>query len=607
MDESIQNQIPTSITGTSSLGCNSSTQTDEAAAGIAKDVSKESSSPDAASLSSLWCPVTLRSHASLVEWGILRCNSCNQTLSPPRENEVKPPEDNTKNDAPEPEDKKAPEIVYKVKFLDEYNDVLSVQNWHEQLDLERERKAMPTTPGSAKPIVEVISIVTTDLTSDDDDFSWNDREQVIRNVIKNATVVADYGGREIVLNSRPVLVALRRIITYYPGLQLVGQSLKLEQPYCVYYHHMEDIESYLRTWAGASGHETRPPHPVEKRPGFTPCNEETHHHLSMLSHVMKKQETHALVTEELTRYKSSPPVATYQMLWLLLKPGTTVYANIRGNMSAYVVSSVSFDATIEKPPEKYRVNLWYLDFDGVKVGRCRCHMSVVPFDGEREINHLDIIPSSYYDKEDGGELRRSLEARGKRYLSLLSGAQVDYDGESLGNQRRLVRSKPNIMVKHDSLLFHTKTLVIQVQGRVIIDPSTYHTYAPSSKYDEDYRPDLRPPVVGKINDAIVTTRTADSRRYRRELAYINSSDSSDSEAEYLRNPYGARYSRLKSVGPWAAYDNIIPKEAKLEDPPNEEETEEIRAHRYLLCPREVIGFELVSRRWGKKILWSCVT
>lgn len=414
--------------------------------------SKNGESPDGISSASLWCPATLRSHASLVEWNIVFCEFCKQSLSPPEKKE-KSAEDNKekvneKEEKVNKEDKdkggKEPDIIYKNKYLDTGNDILSVHTWHEQLDLERERQSINTV-GSAKAVIEVISIVVTD--AEREDFSWSDRNEVFQNIIKNPKVVVDEGGREIVVNSKPVIKALRKIITYYPDLQLIGQSLTLVPPYCVYYHHMEEIRAYQLTWTGANGHEARQKHPMEKRNDFTPCNEETYHHLSMLGDIMEKQEFET-VTEEMSRYQRSPPVATYRMLWLLLKPGTTVYTNLGGSIDACVISSVSFDFAVGKPPEKYRVNLWYLDFDGVKLGRCPCHIDIWPFDGEREITHLDVIPSKYYDNKDDGEMRRRLESRGRKYFNLISGAQVDYEGETLGDQRRWVRFQVVIMLRH---------------------------------------------------------------------------------------------------------------------------------------------------------------
>ncbi|ROW03607.1 hypothetical protein VPNG_07168 [Cytospora leucostoma] len=570
-------QIPI-IDVSSEPGRLNSTKTDktEAQAGdaISSKESKISSAndgpPDGASSAPLWCPVTLRSHASLVEWGVSFCESCKQNLTPPEKKLAEDNKDEKKEDNDEGKeevDKKDQDIAYKIKFLDEEGFIISVNTWHEQLDLDRERQSI-TKLGSAKPIIEVISVVRTDIA--ENDHSWNDRDGLFQDIIKDPNVTVDHGGREIVVNSRPILTALRRIITYYPGLQLIGQSFTLEPPYCVYYHHMQDIRAYQLTWTGADGYETRQKHPMEKRKGFTPCNEETYNHLNMLRDVMEEHQELETVTDEIDRYRRSPPVATYRMLWLLLKPGTTVYANLGGSLAACVISSVTFKVVVGKPPEKYRVNMWYLDFDGVKLGRCKCSIDVKPFDGEREITHLDVIPSKYYDNEDGGALRRRLVARGEKYFGLLSGAQVDYEGETLGDQRRWI------------------------QGRVIIDPSTYYTYAPASEHDYEYRADLRPPVVGKINDDIVTTRAGRSRRERDWR--FDSSSSSDSEGYHPRRRYGNRYKKRNHVGPWAAYDNIIPKGSKLQDLENVD-SEETRRHLCLLCPKEVVGFDLTSRQW----------
>lgn len=57
-------------------------------------------------------------------------------------------------------------------------------------------------------------------------------------------------------------------------------------------------------------------------------------------------------------------------------------------------------------------------------------------------------------------------------------------------------------------------------------------------------------------------------------------------------------SRNRTEGPWAAYDNIDPRDTEslvLVDAI----TGQTSRHRYLLCPADIIGFVLKPRRWGQ--------
>lgn len=60
------------------------------------------------------------------------------------------------------------------------------------------------------------------------------------------------------------------------------------------------------------------------------------------------------------------------------------------------------------------IDFWNLDFDGVKLGRCKQDFVLKPFDGERLVTKLEICPCGIYDMADGGALRQGLLARGQK-------------------------------------------------------------------------------------------------------------------------------------------------------------------------------------------------
>jgi len=72
------------------------------------------------------------------------------------------------------------------------------------------------------------------------------------------------------------------------------------------------------------------------------------------------------IEEEEKRWKQDPPVATFDMLWLLFQPGTVVCGKFAEEVSACRVHSCSWDESKLNPlgPESVQILMWYLDFDG---------------------------------------------------------------------------------------------------------------------------------------------------------------------------------------------------------------------------------------------------
>lgn len=103
-----------------------------------------------------------------------------------------------------------------------------------------------------------------------------------------------------------------------------------------------------------------------------------------------------------------------------------------------------------------------------------------------------------------------------------------------------------------------------------------------------------PPLVGKVQDAMNTKVKVDP----------NSRDDNyfprwESPAERMsRHRREAQELSVYEEGPWAEYENIIPGDTSSLELDAGTETRD-KDSRYLLCPKDVIGFDLKTRRWGK--------
>ncbi len=158
----------------------------------------------------------------------------------------------------------------------------------------------------------------------------------------------------------------------------------------------------------------------------------------MNEHVFKN-----LIEDERARFAKSPATCTFRMLWLLFKPGSTVYVQTGGKLEARVVQAIYVDeAILSSVSKSYRsltLVLWSLDFDGRFVGRRSVTVTIPQFDGERIVTSLAAFPCELLDRADGGKTRTKLETFGKDWFKLLRGGMIHYNGEFAEQKGSAVR------------------------------------------------------------------------------------------------------------------------------------------------------------------------
>ena len=183
-------------------------------------------------------------------------------------------------------------------------------------------------------------------------------------------------------------------------------------------------------------------------------------HLSYLSHFVSQRYDDSL-RREIARHQAARPMCTYDLVWLLFRPGTVVYAWSDGTLLAYVVQSHSREtksgkdekirpptvSTLEDLERKKRddalsIRLWYLDFDGQTIGRRLVDIKIPSFDGEKPILSLPIFPKEYLKRDIAvdGELsiEEKLIRRGKLFFEMTRRSYMQYDGKALYFPNRTV-------------------------------------------------------------------------------------------------------------------------------------------------------------------------
>lgn len=232
-----------------------------------------------------------------------------------------------------------------------------------------------------------------------------------------------YGGlsrreapRHLRIHSRSIVNALQSVVNYYPYRAVVGDPVEIYEPFAILVHHWDELKSFREQF-----------NPANVTEDTTNCElndtyEDLGHLLSFLEDDMGEK-----VRTEQARWAQEVPKASFEMLWLLLKPGTDVYYDSGdGTKSAAVISYVSVSGANEQD-RKYCVKFWQMHGAGFNVRPYEHQRTYLRFHGEKAISDLHIFPKQYLD--DGGQLSQRLLDQGRLYCSLLEKKCMYFDGK----------------------------------------------------------------------------------------------------------------------------------------------------------------------------------
>ena len=231
-----------------------------------------------------------------------------------------------------------------------------------------------------------------------------------------------------------VIETLRKLVEYYPNHSLADKEVMIEYPYRVLVHHYEElvhIKDLCRD--GTSGRKT------EELGADFRFDEELGHQLGVLLRFLDENYYQEEVKPELSLYKSGH--ATYEKLWILLRPGSIVFAKIRGEVAGFVVSKVKHKSghptsSTTSPFDHWEVSVWSLAYTGELLTRQANEFGIYRYEGTKAIPSLEVFPVEYL--EDSGEMRQKLINRGKDYHSIVCRlpAHKRYSGD-------VIAEKPN--------------------------------------------------------------------------------------------------------------------------------------------------------------------
>ncbi|KAI0907534.1 hypothetical protein F4823DRAFT_602457 [Ustulina deusta] len=218
------------------------------------------------------------------------------------------------------------------------------------------------------------------------------------------------------IHSQYLIHALQAVISYYPRVNLQDSPVSIPAPYRLLYLHRAELARYRDNQPDS--------HSLEYA-------EITARHIDILLKFLAENMGETLAKEE-ALHKMDHPSATFDLFWLLLKPGQIIYGKRYGLWTPYVISGVR--AGSSNTFNQYKVDCWFLESNGVVVKRYMETFRVQPWTGEQPINSLPVIPEAFWveDKatQGGKTLREKCIEEGRLYWELLKKpTYMEYDGQ----------------------------------------------------------------------------------------------------------------------------------------------------------------------------------
>lgn len=242
--------------------------------------------------------------------------------------------------------------------------------------------------------------------------------------------------------SPAVAEALRCVVDYFPGLDFSGNIIKIHEPYSVFIFFENELTEYRERVAKLADDSS------------SSCpNRWAAKHVGIIQDFVREK-TQELVDTERARHARG--YATFDMLWLLYKPGSDIYFDFNncGEHEPYVVSGVGFDL-VNGATNAYDIQLWNMDANSEWVGPVDAQFVLTRFSGEKKIPSLQAYPCEYIrfedgvDEEDVSTIRQHFVTRGKKWYDLRRRVRCyHFDGYTITFPRRLVstiKSNPRII------------------------------------------------------------------------------------------------------------------------------------------------------------------
>ncbi|KAH8658138.1 P-loop containing nucleoside triphosphate hydrolase protein [Xylariales sp. PMI_506] len=384
-----------------------------------------------------------------------------------------------------------------------------------------ERYGKDTDTQVEPDVLEYVEVYDTD-----DPISTTDEEQA-----KKIKYHAKSRGHSYIrIISPAVNEALRCVVDYYPGLELSEEIITIKEPFAVFIFYEDELTKYREPLKDAGNQDW--PASCENRYAYK--------HIGIAQQFVRDFIQEDVIAE---RERHARGFATFDMLWLLYKPGSDIYMDydIVGEHDPFVVHDLDFDLR-NGVANRYELEVWNVNADVDWVGTCVVSKFIERFAGEKEITSLVGYPCEYLrfsngvTEQDLKEIRDHFIARGKKWYDLRRKIGChSFDGPSTTFPRR------------------------NFVGHVVVDPIQYFQWRVAQNFETTQRAVLR---------SIVHPSSP--------LRICSCERCSDLIYSQPRKPRFAGYGQINPL-----------KQEGLTD------------HQYFLCDKMVESFTFKTRTWEK--------
>ncbi|ROW07796.1 hypothetical protein VMCG_03584 [Cytospora schulzeri] len=225
---------------------------------------------------------------------------------------------------------------------------------------------------------------------------------------------------EMIVHSKHLINAFNAVIGSYPGTNFLGETVSIEAPYYALIYHRDGLSRYRIAQPALHDDEY----------AIT-----TAKHIDVLLSFLDKTYGEKIHEEE-ARHKRTPPVATSDWLWLLLKPGEVIYKKLQNTWAPFIISHVDSEHDRDGKLLRYHVDCWDIRFLHGRMKRCMNVFTIPAFSGEQAISTLEVVPAAFFpenlQKQDGLLMADKQIAIGKTYWELVKRPTYkEYDGKSV--------------------------------------------------------------------------------------------------------------------------------------------------------------------------------
>lgn len=239
------------------------------------------------------------------------------------------------------------------------------------------------------------------------------------------------GRHRLDLHSPALIHALRKVVRYWPHLDLSQDVTKIYEPFSVLIHHWKELENYRLSCASLDSDES----------GKVCMKQaDAYEHLVLLKDHLEETTMPGVLEE---RKLHEQGYATFHFLWLLYKPGSSVIVNVKDHASqllaphyrGFVVERLRRNYPTPSRPlakNEWEVRLWSLAFDGSRIGREAYTHHIGAFEGEIEVTGLDIVPADWPGHSFGGApMAQVVRDNGHKASELLAPTCLQHTGKSM--------------------------------------------------------------------------------------------------------------------------------------------------------------------------------